>query len=351
MNASSLVLENEHFCVLGNPQGKRFHVLAKALPANPHSPAYASLLLELDHVLPGPNTGPRAGAPLQLYVRSSEYALARGLLTAGCRHNAVDQDFGDVGADFLSFLAPKKPIHYVGRPEDTIAALRLVAEERLVSLVSQVSDDPLHAPEPRVHGGDNPAPVQRLASFDTSTVSGLSPDEIILLMERAASQCLRVQQDAMMDPTRGAAEQPSAGGVFGRRGVVVSLPRSPVCQGENAPCRIVHVGKDGKVVQPVETDQDFFSTFDLALRSQKIFAQCRHFFIPIFCLPDYCGRYGLRGQRFIHLECGALLQVFCTALDESGLRTRWLGGFDDHLLAHVLNLEPSEVVSCLVGVQ
>ena len=51
-------------------------------------------------------------------------------------------------------------------------------------------------------------------------------------------------------------------------------------------------------------------------------------------------KYGLRGLRFAYLEAGSAATTIELAFISRGLSSVWIGGFNDHVLAQALGLEP-----------
>lgn len=344
MLSGRIIHENLHFCALASQSNDRVIVLPKHLPLNAHSTAYASFITEIIYLLQGDKQS--LMAPKKLLIRSSEYAVARGFLEAGCKVSEMESAIF-LDSNYIALFLPAEAVSNIGGPEDVKAAQRVLAEERLIPFISKIDSSRAICRADTGTPGLLEGKPKRSASFDANTTPRFEDSETLRLISSIASLCLRTERRS----GKAVAEHPSAGGIYARRGIVVAFPGHHRKNIDTHPVKLTNISSTGIAAKVQEKSPVFQELFFTALRNQSVLSGCRHFFVPVFSLPDYCNVYGLRGYRFIHLECGALLQSLCQSMQSEGLRTRWIGGFDDHLLAHALDLDDSEVVSCLIGVK
>jgi len=55
------------------------------------------------------------------------------------------------------------------------------------------------------------------------------------------------------------------------------------------------------------------------------------------------GKYGQRGQRYVHLDAGHAAQNICLQATALGLATVPVGAFQDEMVAQILQIEPTEL--------
>lgn len=332
-----LLYENRHFVAWIDPR-EQVIVETKTPPLHDNSPAFAAFLCELHFSYT--QRSQSAQTLREFVVVDESVNSSRGFLLCGCEVDHVHPPVIAQDRTSIRLLIPSRVRHRSCGLGVLDAVKRIRDEERLLSGISELGKTKvtLQPNENTLEQQDEARPERPPSFCDDRNLDAICTDT-----EKVIESIEKVLQISKRQGHL-SGETPSAGALYARRGLLCQVNDETTTQ------MIPIVSKNEcNTKSPVTS----FSTreFNFSLRNQPHFSSCRLYFVPIFDLGPYCSRYGVRAQRFIHLENGALLQQVSTHLCTLGFSTRWLGGFDDAVLAHLLGLTDTEMVSCILGIK
>ncbi len=214
-------------------------------------------------------------------------------------------------------------------------------EERMISGVTYVQHiEPDKKSNLRqgtyLSSGVNVQRRQRNASADFSVTMHFSDS-----WEKLRSEiCAEVAQDffGVQRP-----KTPSAGGFFERRLLLLENKSGTKYEITEIFGNEIN-SSDTELTQEIDS-----SLWDHTVLNQESLRNCKLYFCPVVNFGCAVRKYGSRGYRFLILESGGILQSIDDLLQERGLQTRWIGGFDDVLLSSALNLSDAEASFGLIA--